>query len=231
MPTAKALSDRHKRRLAQLDSASSSKQIMQDILQKRNKENPIENNDPQTDGFHFNNTNNDDHNSNEIICPDNAAITKTTKNACLFNYTMNDIVNICDDVDILIDDVLYRYSDSELSDLELDSFSDDENTIKKNNDSEDPFKISIENWVLDYKIPHNATQNLLKILNDHTSSTFPKDSSTFLKTPRNLNILTMKNGEYHHFGLKESIQRIIDKLESMKKLKEKRIFVKFFYFN
>lgn len=82
--------------------------------------------------------------------------------------------------------------------------------VDKNYDNnEKKLKNDIAAWVISYNIPHNASNALLKILNQHTSYNIPLDTRTLLQTPRQTNILKVCEGEYFHFGLHDIIKKML----------------------
>ena len=72
------------------------------------------------------------------------------------------------------------------------------------------FMLSIARWATLYKISHVAISALLLILRCYSDVTFPKDSRTLLKTPKQTLILDICGGEYYHFGLGSAIEKIIN---------------------
>lgn len=83
---------------------------------------------------------------------------------------------------------------NEFHESENDSDSEYENEIVLAND--------IKNTVLKYKIPHAAVNELLIALKKYGVKSFPKDSRSFLKTSRHIQVIPMGDGEYWHNGLK-----------------------------
>lgn len=65
-------------------------------------------------------------------------------------------------------------------------------------------------WSLRYKISLIALTFLLLILRKYTDHVLPKDSRTILKTPKQVEIFTMVQGEYCHFSLFNTVSKIID---------------------
>ncbi|XP_067207161.1 uncharacterized protein [Linepithema humile] len=76
-------------------------------------------------------------------------------------------------------------------------------------DNEIEFKREIQEWAIKFRIPHNAINALLPILNKHTSCNFPKDSRSLLQTPRTTNIVPISGGNYYHFGLKRALKALL----------------------
>ncbi|EFN60348.1 hypothetical protein EAG_01321, partial [Camponotus floridanus] len=104
------------------------------------------------------------------------------------------------------------YSNFEsLSDIE----SDENFTVKMQNDSTHDITYDIRFWILKYNISHAAANDLLKILKkyEHHKS-LPKDVRSLMKTPRNIqsNITHIfEEGKYIHFGLEKGIRASIYK--------------------
>lgn len=74
----------------------------------------------------------------------------------------------------------------------------------------------LRNWVLRNQVSHKATNELLVILRDFFGASFlPKDSRTFLSTPRETlsEIRQFERGEYWHNGLERSLKRIFSDIE------------------
>ncbi|KAL5238871.1 hypothetical protein ACI65C_006281 [Semiaphis heraclei] len=66
------------------------------------------------------------------------------------------------------------------------------------------FKNDLASWAVEYKIPLNAVNGLLSVLNRHDCfSELPKDSRTLLGTFQNKSypIRTVEPGIYYHFGI------------------------------
>lgn len=68
----------------------------------------------------------------------------------------------------------------------------------------------LSNWVKDFNIYHNAVNGLLQILRVHVPNCFlPKDARTLLRTPRELNTVSIREGQYLHFGLESALLSFI----------------------
>lgn len=83
----------------------------------------------------------------------------------------------------------------------------------------------LRTWAINYKIPHNALNNLLGILSNATNDCLrqlPRDARTFLLTPRNVVTRTVDPGTFYYFGLQNSIQNqyLINQLAPSDKLIE-----------
>jgi len=75
---------------------------------------------------------------------------------------------------------------------------------------EQNFKSEIKQWTINHKICLNALTSLLQILNRKTTVIFPTDARTLMTTPRKINIISMANGSYCHFGVEPAIHKIIE---------------------
>lgn len=75
---------------------------------------------------------------------------------------------------------------------------------------------SFINRVKEYKINHNALKSLLTILRKtSTFKTLPKDSRTFLMTPKITLLRTITPGLYNHFGILNSLDNIFKNVVSV----------------
>lgn len=69
----------------------------------------------------------------------------------------------------------------------------------------------LSNWALQHNITHIALGVLLKFLKKHTNlTTLPTDPRTLLKTPAKTEITKIDGGDYHHFGLKNEIEFLVE---------------------
>lgn len=94
------------------------------------------------------------------------------------------------------------------------------------NNSATDFSQSLSNWALLYKIPHNALNDLLKILKGVAQlSDLPSDARTLLRSPRELKFRVVFPGNYYHFGIKYTISKLIKKAEIDSALKNIEISV------
>lgn len=82
--------------------------------------------------------------------------------------------------------------------------------------------ILIENdlreWALTYKITHIALSNLLVILRKNGMKKLRKDARTVLRTPREISVRKMGDGEYWHNGLAKSIRDAFGTIEEDKSI-------------
>lgn len=84
-----------------------------------------------------------------------------------------------------------------------------DSTIMSNVDENMSLNVQLSEWALTHNVPHNAVNDLLKILKPHFSF-LPLDARTLLGTPRNIDIRKVEPGEYYHFGLKNSIEKLLE---------------------
>lgn len=68
----------------------------------------------------------------------------------------------------------------------------------------------ISSWSLSHGIKHNALSNLLKILTEHGHKhELPADARTILKTPLIASVNDMDIGEFCHFSLNKSLEKLL----------------------
>lgn len=82
-----------------------------------------------------------------------------------------------------------------------------------------PVEDQIAHWAIQFNIPHNAVNSLLKCLNTHKCfNHFPSDCRTLLATPSNTStvIRHVNPGIYHHFGLESGLKQF--ELFNLKKI-------------
>lgn len=72
-------------------------------------------------------------------------------------------------------------------------------------------KTSLTQWILKFKIPHVAANNLLQILAP-LNPDLPLDCRTLLKTPVKTIIKKLENGEYVHIGIKCGLKHIFSNI-------------------
>lgn len=92
--------------------------------------------------------------------------------------------------------------DDELDPPVTSDYDDDaENSINEFSSIE-----KLKQWALSHQISHRAVNDLLKILADAGIRYLPKDSRTFLRTPKGTaNIKPMGRGQYWHYGLQKCL--------------------------
>lgn len=87
----------------------------------------------------------------------------------------------------------FNHGDSDLSD-----------NLEKND-----FDLSLEDqlsvWASRYNIAHSALRDLLKILHPYHEY-LPKDPRTLLQTQRQVEVVEISGGHYHHFGIENGIK-------------------------
>lgn len=67
----------------------------------------------------------------------------------------------------------------------------------------------LRNWILHFKISHNAANSLLTILQS-VGMTVPKDVRTLMHTPKTKEIINILNGTYIHLGLKNMLLPLLE---------------------
>lgn len=149
------------------------------------------------------------------------------------NFSQNNVEEIsaiCNELDLMNEDFVYQYSDSECSDIEVlgEELDLNKNEIDAEIENEQSFQTSIKSWALDYNIKHNALKSLLQILNEHTNVKFSKDPRTILRTPNNYKITDLSHGQYCHLGFKKAIERCIDQLKPTGYFQEHKNTLEFF---
>lgn len=76
------------------------------------------------------------------------------------------------------------------------------------------FQDRLADWSVRYQIPHNALDDLLKLLRCFSSLIdLPTDSRTLLNSPRLLTFKDITPGKYFHFGLKGAVSILLKKLK------------------
>ncbi|XP_029161035.1 uncharacterized protein LOC114932803 isoform X1 [Nylanderia fulva] len=83
--------------------------------------------------------------------------------------------------------------------------------ISKDGIQSSEFMSDLKWWAIKYRICLNAISDLLQILKKHIPilSFLPKDARTFLRTPRENNIINLAGGLYWHCGLRNFIEKLI----------------------
>ncbi|ODM92363.1 hypothetical protein Ocin01_14323 [Orchesella cincta] len=70
---------------------------------------------------------------------------------------------------------------------------------------------SLRSWAIQNNIKSRAVNSLLYILKQHSCfSELPKDSRSLLKTPRKINIIKVKPGNYCHFPLVKTLSKVVE---------------------
>lgn len=78
---------------------------------------------------------------------------------------------------------------------------------KKSESASARLKSDLAGWVSKYSVPLAGVSDLLKILKQHTGLDLPSDARSLLKTPREINIRQMCNGEYVHIGIVDFLNK------------------------
>lgn len=83
------------------------------------------------------------------------------------------------------------------------------------NENKESLKLQLSQWATSYSIPHNAINNLLKILKPYHLE-LPLDARTLLSTPRKppSGIIDVAPGKYYHFGLEGGIKKLLSQLRT-----------------
>lgn len=96
------------------------------------------------------------------------------------------------------------FEDAECDDDDLDELLSGSDILPE--EREAPILNDLRKWALSSRIARVHVNSLLKVLNKHYGSTFPKDSRTLLRTPRKPTIpIPMGPGEYFHYGLEKGL--------------------------
>lgn len=78
-------------------------------------------------------------------------------------------------------------------------------------ESDEGLDTIIARWAIRHSITHSALDDLLLSLSKYSHfKTLPKDSRTLLKTPTTTLINQIKGGIYHHFGIQQEIEHMIE---------------------
>lgn len=75
----------------------------------------------------------------------------------------------------------------------------------------------MQSWATSFKINHSALKALFNIWNTRIPNILPKDPRTLLKTPKQISLTSMQNGQYWHNGLFDHLKSILENF-SMEKL-------------
>lgn len=127
------------------------------------------------------------------------------------DYTNNDEDSSACDVSEL-NSSEYRYSSSNLSDIEsLINSDDDGPDFFQDPDEENNFEFTndVRELLLVHKIDHVASKSIIQLLNKYTNYNLPKDPRTLLRTPRQTTTIQIEGGEYYHFGVEYAIIELI----------------------
>ena len=97
-------------------------------------------------------------------------------------------------------------SDTELSDIEIDSeLLGDIESIAENTLAEE-----LASWTVNNKITRVALNQLLAVLRKYNVGTLPKDSTSLLRKPQNVDFVEKCGGSYKYLGLANGITRVLN---------------------
>lgn len=103
------------------------------------------------------------------------------------------------------------YSDESCSNQLLDTASGS----GSNFDLANPSVTFLREWSIKNRLTHTAVTDLLKWFSTNPNiSNLPKDARTLLKTPRQVDLRIMGNGQFYYIGLQKKIKSIYTKYES-----------------
>lgn len=115
----------------------------------------------------------------------------TVSTSCIDQTITDPVFNTCTEMDLdSTEHSCSADSDSEGSDPD-DSDSEEIETLED----------KLKNWAVEFNISLVALTALLCILNLHRCFSLPKDGTSIMKTPREVAIKPMDNGEYCHLGI------------------------------
>lgn len=102
------------------------------------------------------------------------------------------------------------------NDLEESGDSSNENTFNCENveDGENfNFEKNLKRWAVKHRITKMAINDLLSILITAGFGYLPKDSRTFMGTPKNVEIITLTKGHMWYRGIANNLERIFNKID------------------
>lgn len=130
---------------------------------------------------------------------------------------------------------MYQYLHNEAINLETTSLQNENHELHNSNDTnssmetsessissvdsyEDPslqsnenLEVSIASWAIRHSITHSALNDLLITLSNFPQlKHLPKDARTLLKTPTTTIVKEIKGGIYHHFGIIQEIEHMME---------------------
>ncbi|KAJ8030886.1 hypothetical protein HOLleu_27427 [Holothuria leucospilota] len=97
--------------------------------------------------------------------------------------------------------------DSEYLPVETSESSDSSDS----DSGRDTFEEGIRDWANKFEMKANALDQLLKFLKDNGHPNLPTCSRTLLKTPREVNVKSVSDMEYFHFGLMFMLEKVLEK--------------------
>lgn len=72
---------------------------------------------------------------------------------------------------------------------------------------------NIKKWSLNYNINHSALRGLITIINEYCGKVIlPQDPRTLMKTPKNVAIVPVGNGQYWHNGLRFCLEYLFSNI-------------------
>lgn len=80
--------------------------------------------------------------------------------------------------------------------------------VSRSIESVSDFNDQLRYWAVNHRITARAINDLLRILILAGFSSLPKDSRTFMRTPRSLEIIACSNGKMWYNGLKKNIETL-----------------------
>lgn len=102
---------------------------------------------------------------------------------------------------------------------ENDLYVSDECADYVNKQNAIEFRNELRDWAVDNQVNHSAVNALLKILKNHIpENALPKDARTLLQTPRNVQIESIENGQYWHYGLQTALLNALSGREQINTL-------------
>lgn len=76
------------------------------------------------------------------------------------------------------------------------------------------FHHELREWALKYNIRAYCLRDLLKILTEMGIPFLPKDPSTFLRTPKSIDIENIANGQFWYKGITDNLARIFGTIDT-----------------
>ena len=133
------------------------------------------------------------------------------------NNTDDELGNNSDSGISVPDSMDYRFSSSDSEDIIISEPEMDEDYFYDElEEKHKDFVNDIHCLIVEHSVDQVTSKHLLKILNEHTDTDFPKDPRALLKTPRQTQTVKIEDGEYYHFGLRAAIQKMIRDAKSNK---------------
>lgn len=91
-----------------------------------------------------------------------------------------------------------------------------DDTNSKDTDKMAEFVEEFLMWCLTSQLSRDNLKALMAMLRKYFNAPLPKDPRTLLKTPKSTKLYEMSNGSYWHYGLKNILNKIINKYEAHK---------------